>query len=109
MQTPYEMLGIGVDASDNDIKQAYLQQVKNNPPDREPEKFQLMHDAYTKIKDTHSRIKYDLFTLPELDFNTFLGQALATEQPAVIDMEALLIASSSEASFASVFSGAEKE
>ena len=55
MQTPYEILGVVVDANDADIKQAYLQQVKNNPPDRDQEKFQLIHDAYTSIKDHKNR------------------------------------------------------
>ena len=80
MQTPYEILDVAVDASDDEIKQAYLQQVKNNPPDRDQEKFQLIHDAYTAIKDHKSRVSYDLFTLPSTNFNVLLDQALHTEK-----------------------------
>ena len=87
MQTPYEVLDVAVDVSDDDIKQAYLQQVKNNPPDRDQEKFQLIHDAYTAIKDHKSRISYDLFTLPSANFNTLLDQALHTEQDIVLNTE----------------------
>ena len=80
MQTPYEILDVAVDASDDEIKQAYLQQVKNNPPDRDQEKFQLIYDAYTAIKDHKSRVSYDLFTLPGTNFNVLLDQALHTEK-----------------------------
>ena len=87
MQTPYEILEVAVNASDDEIKQAYLQQVKNNPPDRDHEKFQQTHDAYTAIKDHKSRISYDLFTLPSANFNTLLDQALHTEQDIVLNTE----------------------
>ncbi|MCK5189319.1 MAG: DnaJ domain-containing protein, partial [Methylococcales bacterium] len=43
MKTPYEILDVAVEASDAEIKQSYLRQVKNNPPDHEQEKFQLIH------------------------------------------------------------------
>ena len=87
MQTPYEILDVAVDASDDEIKQAYLQQVKNNPPDRDQEKFQLIHDAYTAIKDHKSRISYDLFTLPSANFNALLDQALHTENVLELNSE----------------------
>ncbi|MBT4146331.1 MAG: J domain-containing protein, partial [Gammaproteobacteria bacterium] len=51
MQTPYEILGVETDARDDEIKQAYLQQVKNNPPDRNQQQFQIIHGAYSSIKD----------------------------------------------------------
>lgn len=87
MQTPYEILDVNVDASDDKIKQAYLQQVKNNPPDRDQEKFQLIHDAYTAIKDHKSRINFDLFTLPTANFNALLDQALHTEKALELNSE----------------------
>ena len=63
MKTPYTILGINTDANDDEIKQAYLQQVKNNPPDHDQEKFLQIHQAYLLIKDVKSRVSYDLFTL----------------------------------------------
>ncbi len=79
MQTPYELLNVADAADDGDIKQAYLQQVKKSPPDRDPEKFQKIHDAYTAIKDHKSRLKFELFTLPSANFSALLDQALQTE------------------------------
>ena len=79
MKTPYEILDVAVEASDVEIKQAYLRQVKNNPPDHEQEKFQLIHNAYTSIKDNKSRMSYALFTLPIANFDELIDQALNTE------------------------------
>ena len=111
MQTPYEILGVVIDASDVDIKQAYLQQVKNNPPDRDQEKFQLIHDAYTSIKDHKSRVSHDLFTLPSTHFNTLLDQILQTEQAITMNAESfkkILSVSIDDTSLLNVFAKSEK-
>ncbi len=88
MQTPYQILGVARDASDAAIKQAYLQQVKLNPPDRDAEKFQQIHNAFQAIKDHQSRVGYDLFTLPQVDFNTLLDAALQTDVSPDINADA---------------------
>jgi len=79
MSTPYQLLNVSSEATDTEIKQAYLQQVKNNPPDRDQEKFQVIHTAYSAIKDHESRLSYDLFTVPKADFNELIDHALQTE------------------------------
>ena len=89
MKTPYDRLGINTDANDNDVKQAYLQQVKNNPPDRDQEKFLLIHNAYLQVKDEKSRLSYDLFTLPSADFNSVLDAALRSDQVPTLDSDML--------------------
>ncbi len=76
MKTPYQQLNVKPDATDNDIKQAYLQQVKANPPDKNQQQFQLIREAYLTIKDLKSRVSYDLFTLPVADFDEVINQAL---------------------------------
>ncbi len=89
MQTPYEVLNIDIDSRDDEIKQAYLQQVKLNPPDRDQEKFQQIHNAYTSIKDHKSRISHDLFTFPATNFNALLDKALHTEHHLTLNAESL--------------------
>ena len=89
MKTPYTILGINTDANDHDIKQAYLQQVKNNPPDRDQEKFLQIHNAYLLIKDVKSRVSYDLFTLPSADFTSIVDTALQSEQSLMLDSDTL--------------------
>ena len=80
MQTPYQILNIVIDASDSEIKQAYLQKVKDNPPDHDQEQFQLIHNAYISIKDYQSRVKYGLFNIPTVNFDEVINQALSTKQ-----------------------------
>lgn len=75
MTSPYQILGVGRQATDADIKQAYLQRVKDNPPDRDQQRFQQIQQAYEIIKDSDSRLRHDLFQLPEADFNALLDQA----------------------------------
>ena len=111
MQTPYEILDVVMDASDDEIKQAYLQQVKNNPPDRDQEKFQLIHDAYTAIKDHKSRLSYELFTMPTANFNAVLDQALHSEQALTLNAEVfkkILSISIDETSLLNVIATPEK-
>ncbi len=78
MKSPYDILGVtGAEADhDESIKQAYLQRVKQNPPDRDPEAFQRIHAAYACIKDRKSRAQHALFSKPEADFADLLDQAL---------------------------------
>ena len=87
MKSPYELLEITEQASDSDIKQAYLQKVKLNPPDRDHEKFQQIHSAYETIKNATSREKYALFNYPEADFDALLDQAFITSQPLLLSAD----------------------
>ncbi len=80
MKTPYEILSISPHADDSKIKHAYLTEVKNNPPDRDQEKFQLIHTAYESIKDEKSRLSHALFTLPIADFDKLVDLALEPEE-----------------------------
>jgi DnaJ-class molecular chaperone len=75
MTSPYQLLGIDERANDAEIKLAYLQQVKDNPPDRDPQRFRQIQQAYETVKDSQSRMKYALFHLPEIDFENLLDQA----------------------------------
>ncbi len=57
MRSPYEVLGVGPDATDEEIKQAYRRLAKKYHPDRNPgdkeaaKKMQEINDAYDKIKN----------------------------------------------------------
>ncbi len=81
MKTPYQILDVAVEASDVEIKQAYLRQVKENPPDRDQQKFQSIHHAFTLIRDKKSRVNHALFTLPVANFEQLIDQALNTDKP----------------------------
>lgn len=111
MQTPYQILNIAADASDDEIKQAYLQKVKANPPDRDQEQFQIIHGAYTEIKDHKSRIKYELFNLPSTNFDKLIDQALSASKTLQITPEyfvKMLSESIDETTFQKTHPNAEK-
>ncbi|MBE0471219.1 MAG: DnaJ domain-containing protein [Methyloprofundus sp.] len=89
MNTAYEILDVATTASDAEIKQAYLRLVKDNPPDRDQEKFQLIHHAYSAIRDHKSRVTYALFMLPEANFDTLIDQALHSDRLATFGAESI--------------------
>ena len=102
MKTPYEILEVSGQATDSEIKQAYLQKVKLNPPDRDHEKFQQIHGAYETIKNATSREHYALFNCPEADFDALLDQAFIDTQPSLINADIfdnLLLASIDDKTF----------
>jgi len=81
MKTPYTLLGVTEQATDTQIKQAYLQKVRDSPPDRDQALFQQIQKAFETIKDAKSRLAYALFTIPAADFNALLSLAFRTEEP----------------------------
>lgn len=83
MKTPYDILEVTEQATDGEIKQAYLCKVKQFPPDHYHEQFQQIHKAYEAIKDLSSRTQYALFTIPEVDFNVLLEHAFSFRQTAM--------------------------
>ena len=48
MMTQTEILGVAANASEDEIRRAYLEKVKQFPPDRSPEEFERIRDAYEK-------------------------------------------------------------
>lgn len=52
-----EILGVPANASDEDIRAAYLSKVKEFPPDRSPEEFERIRDAYDSLRDPRQRAK----------------------------------------------------
>jgi len=87
MKTAYQVLEVPAGADDSQIRQAYLQKVRDNPPDVDQEKFQAIQAAYEAIKDYKCRISYELFHEQSVAFDALLERALSTEQPRQIDHE----------------------
>ncbi|OHD81482.1 MAG: hypothetical protein A3J97_00145 [Spirochaetes bacterium RIFOXYC1_FULL_54_7] len=58
--TPYELLAIQPSASPEDIRKAYLLKVREFPPERDPEGFRRIRQAYGLLKDAEARKKMDL-------------------------------------------------
>ena len=81
MKTPNQELNVTEQATDSEIKQAYLQKVRENPPDRDQQRFQQIQTAYQAIKDAKSRTSYELFNFSEPDFIELLGTVCQCDMP----------------------------
>jgi DnaJ-class molecular chaperone with C-terminal Zn finger domain len=79
MHSPYHVLNVSEQADDTSVKQAYLQQIKNHPPERDPQRFREIQQAYELIKDNESRLRHALFYWPNLEFEQLLDHAFQHE------------------------------
>ena len=53
----WAVLGIPVTAGEEEIRSAYLARVKEHPPDRSPEEFERIRDAYETLRDPRRRMR----------------------------------------------------
>src|SRR5437016_11390566 len=60
---PRQVLGVGTEANDEDIRAAYLRKVKEFPPDRSPREFEQVRDAYEKLRDPRQRTRTMLLSV----------------------------------------------
>jgi curved DNA-binding protein CbpA len=60
---PYRVLGIERDAEDEEIRAAYLAKLKQFPPDRAPDEFEQVRDAYDLLRDRRRRARHTLFSI----------------------------------------------
>ncbi len=51
------LLGVPSGATDKALRRAYLEQVQAHPPDREPEQFERIRDAYEQLRDPALRAR----------------------------------------------------
>ena len=52
----YLTLNLPMDATDAEIRERYLQLVRQFPPEKEPERFQRITEAFEGIKDVRRRV-----------------------------------------------------
>jgi curved DNA-binding protein CbpA len=78
MKTPFDILGVPEDATDEAIKKAYLQKVRQYPPERAPEQFQNIRSAFEAIQTREQRLKYQLFHHEPPNLGALLERVLQT-------------------------------
>ena len=76
MPNPFAVLGVAETADDDAIKKAYLQQVREHPPERNPERFQVIRAAFEAIKTRPNRLRYRLFGQETPDVAGLVANAL---------------------------------
>ena len=60
---PYSVLGLKRGASHQEIRHAYFQQVREHPPENDPEGFKAIRAAYEQLRSTEQRAETDLYLL----------------------------------------------
>lgn len=61
MLAPYIALGLPRTATDEEIRGRYLELVREHPPSRDPERFQLVAQAYEATSTLAARVETELF------------------------------------------------
>jgi curved DNA-binding protein CbpA len=61
-EDPRSILEVGPEASGEEVRAAYLRKIKQYPPDRHPEEFEKVRDAYELLRDPRSRTRALLFS-----------------------------------------------
>jgi curved DNA-binding protein CbpA len=74
-KSPYEVLGLKKDFEFKDIKKAYRQAIRANPPEQNPKEFAVISDAY------------DTLTNEEYFLNSANNDLYALEIELVVDKE----------------------
>jgi hypothetical protein len=60
---PRHILGVSEDAGQEEIRQAYLEKIRQYPPDRSPETFERIRDAYAILSNPFHRMRTELFSV----------------------------------------------
>jgi len=89
-RSPFEILGVSHGADDETIRRAYLSLVQQFPPDRVPEKFRRIREAYDLIRDSRKRLEYELFHLPALEELNAFAHRLHPRRPTLAQFRKML-------------------
>ena len=74
-------LELPVGASETDVRQRYLQRIREYPPGRDPEPFQKVSAAYEALGDRRTRIRASLFGYADYGDWKLALDALAEAKP----------------------------
>lgn len=61
MSEPFEVLGLGPDPSEEEVRRRYLDLVRQFPPDRSPQRFAEIRHAYDQLRDPVARLQQRIF------------------------------------------------
>lgn len=50
-----QLLGVSADAGEAEVRAAYIEQVKQHSPDRDPDAFERIRDAYEQLRNPRAR------------------------------------------------------
>jgi hypothetical protein len=80
-ENPQNILGVPEDANAEEIRTAYLNKIKEYPPEKRPAEFERVRDAYTILSDPRRRIRIMLLSVdPEAPLVTLLDDKKRNRQ-----------------------------
>ena len=56
-EDPYDILGLAAGAAEAEIRAAYFARVREHPPERDPEGFKRIREAYDQLRDPLARAR----------------------------------------------------
>ncbi|HQU45071.1 MAG: hypothetical protein B7Z73_05055 [Planctomycetia bacterium 21-64-5] len=91
MTAPHEVLGVPADADEAAVRSRYLQLVRENPPERAPERFAEIRAAYDDLRNPRRRLERQLFSSQTSDsFEALQATLLARLRSGRVPMDVLL-------------------
>jgi len=61
MTDPYRILGLAPPVDDEVVRRAYLEAIRECPPERDAARFEAIRNAYEAVADSRRRLKHALF------------------------------------------------
>jgi curved DNA-binding protein CbpA len=93
MRDPYLLLGLNQDADSDAVERAYHAAIRQCPPERDPERFAAIREAYEQLRTQRDRLGYELFDTSAPTPMDVLDRAApvgARRRPNVTQLQALL-------------------
>jgi curved DNA-binding protein CbpA len=88
---PYKVLGIGPDADEATLRRRYLELVRQYPPEKCPQQFAEIREAYDDARDPETRLQKLLFGAnAEESLDDIVADVRVSVQSARIPTEVLL-------------------
>ncbi len=76
MHDPFVVLNVHEEATDEEINKAYLQKVREYPPERDAERFREIRAAFETIRTLRDRLTYRLFHAEPTDTRALIEPLL---------------------------------
>ncbi|MBC8871377.1 MAG: J domain-containing protein [Planctomycetes bacterium] len=63
MADPYLTLGLSADVDEATVRRRYLELVRENPPEKCPERFAEVREAYEQLRDPVTLLRKEIFRI----------------------------------------------
>jgi curved DNA-binding protein CbpA len=81
MTDAYAILGLPADSDDQTIRRRYLELVRQFSPERHPERFAAVRQAYESLRDLDTRVRHRLFEAGRTESVDAIIEEIACQSP----------------------------